>query len=248
MKKNFNGYTITIEVERDDDHGAPWDENDGHGPVSEWRPKQSKRPGEVILHSDHGSYRFYDWQEAVKIAKRDGWGFLPGELETGRDDPDTMAGWARCGDYYAHDDKDFNNAISAVYAKHRATMTAKQYAEGAVKRDFEYLRRWCNDEWYYVGYTASIADEDGAPVKYDDSCWGFDAENYMLEEAFGNAERYIASLQTSESRNPANSPIRRIRGGGYGDAAKRERLLIKSALLVACIHKNNLKVRSTGLH
>ena len=68
-----DGFTVTARIERDDDMLPPWKEHDGHGPVSEWRPKDSKRPGERILHEDRGSCRFYDWQEAVVIAKRDEW-------------------------------------------------------------------------------------------------------------------------------------------------------------------------------
>jgi hypothetical protein len=72
-----DGFTVVARIERDDDMGPPWKEHDGHGPVSEWRPKDSKRPGEKILVEDRGSCRFYDWQEAIKIAKRDGWDAPP---------------------------------------------------------------------------------------------------------------------------------------------------------------------------
>jgi hypothetical protein len=72
-----DGFTIVARIERDDDLGPPWKECDGHGPVSDWRPKNSKRPGEKILSEDRGSCRFYDWQEAIKIAKRDGWDAPP---------------------------------------------------------------------------------------------------------------------------------------------------------------------------
>jgi len=68
--------TITARLEFDEDSGPPWKNNDGHGPVSEWTGRD-KRPGEVVLHEDHGSKRYYDWQEAIKIAKRDGWDAKP---------------------------------------------------------------------------------------------------------------------------------------------------------------------------
>lgn len=75
-----DGYTFTARIERDDDMGAPWKEHDGHGPVSDWRPMGShghapKRPGEFVLCSERGGCsRFYDFAEACKIARRDGWG------------------------------------------------------------------------------------------------------------------------------------------------------------------------------
>lgn len=68
------GYTFRVRFARDEFMGAPWDEHDGHGPVSDWRPGYTKRPGERVLHRDREAYRFYDFAEAVKIARRDQWG------------------------------------------------------------------------------------------------------------------------------------------------------------------------------
>lgn len=70
------GNKFKVELERDNFMGAPWEENDGHGPVSEWTIRD-KRSGEMILCSDRRSKRFYDFQEAVKIARRDGWDAEP---------------------------------------------------------------------------------------------------------------------------------------------------------------------------
>lgn len=72
-----DGFEVTATVYDDDNADAPWDSEDGHGPVTDWtrRPKAS---GEWILSEDHGSHRFYDFAAAVKIARRDGWG-APGD-------------------------------------------------------------------------------------------------------------------------------------------------------------------------
>lgn len=69
-----DGFTLTATIHDDDFHDAPWRRDDGHGRVSDWRSKDSKRPGEYVLCEDHGKARFYDFAESVKIAKRDGWG------------------------------------------------------------------------------------------------------------------------------------------------------------------------------
>ena len=37
-------YTYTITIESDDMHGNPWEEHDGHGPVSEWTTRD-RLPG-----------------------------------------------------------------------------------------------------------------------------------------------------------------------------------------------------------
>lgn len=73
------GRYAVVKTERDEDMGPPWKEHDGHGPVSEWTHRD-KRPGEVIINSDHGSRRYYDVAAATVIAKRDQWGLGPKEV------------------------------------------------------------------------------------------------------------------------------------------------------------------------
>ena len=76
-----NGLQFRARIEHDDSTDAPWIEHDGHGPVTNWT-RRNKRPGELILNSDRDERRYYDMAEAVKIAKRDGWGHgapVPGE-------------------------------------------------------------------------------------------------------------------------------------------------------------------------
>ena len=62
-----------VEFVFDSDMGAPWKDHDGRGVVSDWESRD-KKPGEVVIASDHGSKRFYDVAETTRIAKRDGWG------------------------------------------------------------------------------------------------------------------------------------------------------------------------------
>jgi hypothetical protein len=60
----------------DDDSEAPWERCDGHGPVSDWTTRD-KRPGELVLSRDGHSKRFYDYAEACRIARAEGWGHGP---------------------------------------------------------------------------------------------------------------------------------------------------------------------------
>lgn len=69
---DVNGIKFKVIIERDEDHGAPWEEGDGHGPVSDWT-RRDKAPNERVLHEDHGSKRYYDFAKAVRIARKDGW-------------------------------------------------------------------------------------------------------------------------------------------------------------------------------
>ena len=68
-----NGRKYLIEIEVDTDQEPPWQNEDGHGVVSEWTSR-AKRPGERVLNKDRSSARYYDVQASMEIARRDGWG------------------------------------------------------------------------------------------------------------------------------------------------------------------------------
>lgn len=74
-----DGWYVEFESEYDQDHGEPWKECDGHGPVTYW-VHRDKHAGERVLCSDRSTKRYYDFAEAMKIAKRDGWGLNDDEL------------------------------------------------------------------------------------------------------------------------------------------------------------------------
>lgn len=79
IEKQHDGKTFqfAVSVEHDDCAGAPWQEHDGHGPVSDWT-RRDKRPGEIVLCKDsRGACRFYNFAQAVKIAKRECWDAAP---------------------------------------------------------------------------------------------------------------------------------------------------------------------------
>lgn len=76
IKQGEIEFTFRVEVEQDDATAAPWIECDGHGPVSDW-VRRDKKPGELVLNTSHGDKRYYDFAEAVKIARRDGWNAQP---------------------------------------------------------------------------------------------------------------------------------------------------------------------------
>lgn len=70
-----NGNRFRVALPYDDTQDAPWEREDGHGPVTE-APRRanrhgyvSKAPGERYL----GEHWLYDFAEAVRIARRDGW-------------------------------------------------------------------------------------------------------------------------------------------------------------------------------
>lgn len=78
-------FTVRLLVHPDDTADSPWLSEDGHGPVSDWRRPHTKAPGERVLSDGRHWVRFYDFAEACRIARRDGWGVAggrqPGETE-----------------------------------------------------------------------------------------------------------------------------------------------------------------------
>jgi hypothetical protein len=137
-----HGKTYRIEWFFDADHGAPWQECDGHGFVTEFE-RRSKRPGELILCDSRGSKRFYDFQASIERAKAEGWNTAPYD-------------WPTKG----------------------------AQAHAAVMADYEYLRRWCNDQWHYCGIVVTLMDDD-EETDISDSLWGIeddgDSDGYHTE-------------------------------------------------------------------
>jgi hypothetical protein len=152
------GNLFRVTFPRDEDHGTPWDEEDGHGPVTGWESRD-KRPGEMILSEDHRgrAKRFYDFAEAVRIAKAEGWDAPP--YKTG---------------------------------------TAGERAHRAALADFDRLRRWCSDDWCYVGCVVTLVDDDEEDMpEFSASFWGIesDAGDYLREVAEELADEILSDLR-----------------------------------------------------
>lgn len=185
-----NGH-IAVTIEPDYDYGAPWDNEDGHGPVSNWT-RRDKLPGELVLYTDDRQIKlFYDYAEACRIARRDEWGVAPYSVtsEHGANGLIRLTGhWFDSRNRLTDIRTDWhdcqNEARRELYALHRATMTAREYAALAARQDYERLRDWCNDEWCYVGVIVIATDSDGEEIA-SESLWGIesDAGDYLLETA-----------------------------------------------------------------
>jgi hypothetical protein len=76
-----HGKTYRVQWFYDCDMGAPWEEHDGHGIVSDWT-RRDKHPGELVLNEDRGSRRFYDFAATVKKARAEGWNTAPYDWKT----------------------------------------------------------------------------------------------------------------------------------------------------------------------
>jgi hypothetical protein len=163
-----DGFTVTATIHHDSDHGAPWDEEDGHGDVTGWRGYgynqfPTKAPGERVLVRDRRSARFYDFAGAVRKAKAEGWDAPPfGEGTPG------------------------------------------QRAVRAAEADFQHLRAWANDEWYYVGVAVTVSRDDVELVgRYDHAVWGF-------ESTFPDSINETAAELAEDALDAAREQISRL--------------------------------------
>lgn len=192
LEIEHDGIAYVVTIEHDDCMGAPWDEHDGHGDVSDWTTRD-KLPGELVLSEDRNSKRFYDYAGACKIARRDGWGWLPEPVRVERPARGGMTGAAlptyRSGGFAIVSDCP-NEARAELYRMHRESMTPREHAAGAALRDFENLKAWCDDEWFWCGVVARRKD-DCKCCGASESLWGVEsnAGSYLEDVARELAEQ-----------------------------------------------------------
>lgn len=130
----IDGMSFAVYLDRDEDMRAPWRGYDCHGPVSGWMSR-GKRPGELVLCEDRGSKRYYDFAEACRIARRDGWGGFKG--------------------------------------------APRQRAALAARADYERLRAWCKDEWYYAVIQVRLLDEFGDEIARSSCLGGVESDDWQ---------------------------------------------------------------------
>ncbi|MFM0341157.1 hypothetical protein [Paraburkholderia fungorum] len=182
------GYPFRVRIEADQCMGAPWEEHDGHGVVSDWTTRD-KRPGEIVLNTDRSSRRYYDVEASMKIARRDGWGLRDEHRLT------LLAELRRVTFAVRGDDGRFRLQEQCGPWK---PLTKGEITAGAVRRDFEFLHGWCNDDWQWVGVVVELLDEDGEVVDgVGDSLWGIESEadDYLRQTARDMAEGLALGLQ-----------------------------------------------------
>ena len=79
--------------------------------------------------------------------------------------------------------------------KARAEGMTGEKAEAAVSAEFDYFRRWCNNDWYYVGVTVFPVTDRGNELRsYTESLWGIesDATEYIRAVALDLADSIVA--------------------------------------------------------
>lgn len=100
----FEGVDVKVSYYFDDDSEPPWEHCDGHGPVRRGEAhhpgRSDKHPGERPLNNPgwHQCQYYYDWRQACRLARRDGWNAEPYDapnrvLRSVQSDFDFLRGW-----------------------------------------------------------------------------------------------------------------------------------------------------------
>ncbi len=79
------------------------------------------------------------------------------------------------------------------------TGTKGERAARAAEADYERLRAWCNNDWYYIGVVVTLLDTDGNETRERESLWGIesDCEDYLTEVAYELAEEIAGRVGES---------------------------------------------------
>lgn len=138
----------------DNDNSPPWERSDGHGPVRYAEDSERLQRGETVLWECRRGRYVYDLGAAILQASREKWGLDPESLET----------------------------LARKCAPKRPTKS--QIRMAAIKKDMQYLRGWCADEWAYIGVSVRIIGPDGEPVgdDYTHALWGVESLGDYHEE------------------------------------------------------------------
>ncbi len=67
------GFKFRVNIENDNDHCPPWEDDEGAGVVTDW-VNRSKRPHELLLNANSRVKRFFDVKATTEKANEQGWG------------------------------------------------------------------------------------------------------------------------------------------------------------------------------
>lgn len=93
--------------------------------------------------------------------------------------------------------------------------TKHERAMRAMKADYEYLRAWCNDAWWYVGIIVTLLDENDEEID-EESCWGFESNciDYLCSEARSWAAHMLVKARKVQHNVRTSVPVRNAMSEG----------------------------------
>lgn len=103
------------------------------------------------------------------------------------------------GSYRYYDSKAaLETALKDRWGPKDPALTPRQNAAEAVRRDFEYLRGWCNGDWSYVGVRVILLDVDEEDTE-EDAVRGGVHSDYVDDYLEELAEEILATVGDSDT-------------------------------------------------
>lgn len=78
----------------------------------------------------------------------------------------------------------------------------QERAMRAMRSTYEYLRRWCDDQWWYVGMIVILLDEDDTELA-EESCWRYESD--AMDHLTSEARSWAAHMIVKERRERRES-------------------------------------------
>lgn len=93
--------------------------------------------------------------------------------------------------------------------------TKQERAMRAMKADCDALRRWCDDDWWWVGMIVTLLDENDEELD-EESCWGYESNciDYLCSEARAWAAHMLVKARKVQSNVRTSIPIRNAMSEG----------------------------------
>ncbi len=152
-----DGYRLHVGKAYDNDSEAPWKREDGHGPVSKFK----RHPfGQGTKPPTRAGERILYWDSGSYRT----YNVKEASSIAKRD------GWGLAPE----------QLTMLAETLGRAPTRGEIVAE-AVRRDFERLRAWCNDEWHYCVVTVTLTGPDGVTI-VQDSVGGIESDGDQWRE------------------------------------------------------------------
>lgn len=114
-------------------------------------------------------------------------------------------GWELYSGHYTHRYFDWRATLPIAIkegwdAPPYGSGTKQEQAMRAMRKTFEFLHGWCNDNWRYVGLIVTLYDENDEELG-EDSCWGFESEGadaYITEQMRSWAAHMIVAARKTQ--------------------------------------------------
>jgi hypothetical protein len=93
--------------------------------------------------------------------------------------------------------------FQAACAELRKQGVARKQAAESARVEYDYFRRWCADQWHYVGVVVTLLDEKGEETDHTESLWEIESDSYdYIEETARELAGQILASDNAAHEEP----------------------------------------------